>query len=115
MKTTISVKDSLGKEAAVLHSDGLKLHELIKGINPDNSIELDFENISYTTTAFLNASIGKYIIESQSPNETKKRLSFIGIEKKDVFQHKINLVLNNATSQKKREIHNDVSRSHFQL
>ncbi|MBS1556279.1 MAG: DUF4325 domain-containing protein [Bacteroidetes bacterium] len=92
---TISVSEVIGKSSAVLHSDGLILYEVLK--RSGSRITLSFNEIVHCTTAFLNASIGKFIIEAKGTNVV---LDFQDISE-DV-KNKIDLVLENARDEKKR-------------
>lgn len=97
MKTELTVTEIIGKSSAILHSDGLILFEKLKEANNLN-IVLSFEGIQHCTTAFLNASIGNYVIESPDKGE------FLHFEAtNEDLENKINLVLDNARDQKKRD------------
>jgi hypothetical protein len=91
---TLTISEIIGKTSAVLHSDGLKTYELLK-ISGER-ITLSFKDITHCTTAFLNASLGKFIIENKGNN--------IFVEFSDLntdIQNKIDLVLENARNEKK--------------
>ena len=105
----MSISEILGKPSAILHSDGLTLYEKMKEANEDNVI-LSFNGISHCTTAFLNASIGKFLIENP------KKASFIqfrDLGQEPHIRQKLDLVLENALNEKKRDRMNRLSRDLF--
>jgi hypothetical protein len=107
----LNVSELIGKSSAVLHSDGLKLYEAIKEIAATNEVTITFEGISHCTTAFLNASIGKFVVED--PNKIQY-LKFENLgDPKSLIKEKIDLVLENARDQKKRALMDKGSRSFF--
>ncbi len=94
----LTITEILGKSSAILHSDGLIIYERLQSIKK-SEIVLSFKNITHCTTAFLNASIGKYIID----NKLQSQLLKFEDTTEDV-QSKIELVLDNARNEKKRTI-----------
>ena len=97
MNTRLLVTEIINKSSAILHSDGLILFQkLIAAGTPD--ITLSFKGIEHCTTAFLNASIGNYVIGS---SDKGAMLKFEGTTE-DLI-NKIDLVLENARDQKKRD------------
>lgn len=90
------ISKTLGKTSAILHSDGLVVYEKLQGITKDR-ITISFSGISHCTTAFLNSSIGKFIIE----NKGKDKLIYFADLSEDI-QNKIELVQDNARNEKKR-------------
>ena len=90
------ISETLGKTSAILHSDGLFVYEKLQGIAKDR-ITLSFKGISHCTTAFLNASIGKFIIENKGKD---KFINFTDVS--EDIQNKIELVQDNARNEKKR-------------
>jgi hypothetical protein len=105
----ISVSDIIGKNSAILHSDGLKLYEVIKSNIGKGIIDLSFKGIVHCTTAFLNASIGKLLVEN--PNF----LSYIKCRDiaDDFISEKIKLVISNAIDEKRRKALEDSARGYF--
>lgn len=93
---TLFISEIIGKTSAVLHSDGLITYEVLK--NSGDKILVSFKNISHCTTAFLNASIGKFIIENKGNSNIIVEFSDLNDDIKD----KIDLVLENARDEKKR-------------
>lgn len=94
----LTITEILGKSSAILHSDGLIIYKRLQSIKK-SEIVLSFKNITHCTTAFLNASIGKYIID----NKLQSQLLKFEDTTEDV-QSKIELVLDNARNEKKRTI-----------
>lgn len=92
------ITEILGKPSAILHSDGLIVYERLQTIEKDE-IVLSFKDVTHCTTAFLNASIGKYIID----NKLQTRVLKFEDATEDI-QTKIELVLDNARNEKKRTI-----------
>lgn len=92
------ITEILGKPSAILHSDGLVVYEQLLSIKKAE-IVLSFKNITHCTTAFLNASIGKYIIDNKLQSQVLKFE-----DATEDIQSKIELVLDNARNEKKRTI-----------
>lgn len=90
----INVSSIIGKNSAILHSDGIVLYnELLKQKEATEFI-LSFEGVEYCTTAFLNSSVGKFLVGSKH--------ILIKFEAADQFIYKIDLVIENARNEKKR-------------
>ena len=107
MKQQLVVTEVIGKHSAILHSDGLKLYELIKAYSKQGEIELSFEHLEFCTTSFLNASIGKYIQEMNTED---------GIVYAHTPKHiaeKLQLVRENALDEKKRARRDEMTREVF--
>ncbi len=102
--TDLTVSEILGKTSAILHSDGLIIYEHLQNCNK-REIVISFRDITHCTTAFLNASVGKFIIA----NKGKDRFLGFADASEDV-QSKIELVLDNARNEKKRTILDDSAR-----
>ena len=96
--TKIIIVEAIGKTSAILHSDGLIVYEKLKA--SELPIELCFSGIDHCTTAFLNASVGKLLIEEP---DKAKQIKYTGIEGNDYLQSKVDLVLQNATNEKKKD------------
>lgn len=108
----VMVKEIVGKPNAILHSDGLKLYNyLIEELNQDskNQVVVSFEGLVHCTTSFLNASIGKLVLNNPSFLE---KLQFIGTES-GMIQQKIQLVIENAKSEKSRKAHDESVREYI--
>jgi hypothetical protein len=102
----LTISEIIGKTSAVLHSDGLKTYELLK--TSGERITLSFKDITHCTTAFLNSSMGKFIIENKGNN--------VIIEFSDLnadIQNKIDLVLENARNEKKMTSLDSSARGYF--
>lgn len=100
---TFIIADILGKSSAILHSDGLVVFEKIKQAK-DEDISISFKGIEYCTTAFLNASVGKYIVDTKGA----KTINYIDVS--EDIQNKITLVEENVRNEKKRNSLDDSSR-----
>lgn len=92
----LSISQILGKTSAILHSDGLILFERLQSLDK-NEITISFKDITHCTTAFLNASIGKFITDNKG-GQTLIRFTDVT---EDVL-NKIELVQDNARNEKKR-------------
>ncbi len=110
MVETINISKEIGKSSAVLHSDGLLVYEKMKALQTKEKSELliSFDGITHCTTSFLNASIGKFLIENPST-----QLKFDGIAKETSLMEKIGLVMENALNAKKRNSLDDSTRNLF--
>lgn len=99
MKTyppVLVISEILGKGSAILHSDGLIVYEKLSALE-DQEIVLSFIGITHCTTAFLNASIGKFIIDNKGND---RLIRFIQASEDILGQ--IELVQDNARNEKKR-------------
>ncbi len=106
----IKVKEILGKNIAILHSDGLKVFDVIIEELVDNKkVTLDFTGISTCTTAFLNASIGKFLINSP---ESVRDLETTGTDESTL--EKIEWVKQNALDQARREAREESLREYLE-
>lgn len=90
---TIEIKNIIGTTNAISQSDGYKIYQLIEKHNV-NDIVIDFNNINFLSTAFLNASIGR--LAQMYSFDQIKALNFLYPEDKDVFRKKVERVLENA-------------------
>lgn len=65
MKTIrIMIKDFVTSDTAISYDDGKKcLNEILKNIDTKEKIILDFTDIKYVITAFLNPIIGDLILQ----------------------------------------------------
>jgi hypothetical protein len=104
----LNVAEIIGKPSAILHSDGLLLYENMKHRAKDN-FTISFKGISHCTTAFLNASIGKFLIE----NPDKETLINFDLANEPHIEQKLDLVLENARNEKKRAQMDESSRKIF--
>lgn len=91
----INVFQTIGKSSAILHTDGLALFDRLE--TADGPIIISFKGIMHCTTAFLNASIGKFVMLSP---EARTKLKFIDTTSE--IKHKIDVVIENAIDEKKR-------------
>ena len=95
----ISIVQIIGKNIAILHSDGLKVYDaIIQELVEKNSASVSFDSINYCTTAFLNASLGK--VWMNAPEFAKSiEILFASPE----LINKASLVRENALNKEKRE------------
>ncbi|KQS50050.1 MAG: STAS-like domain-containing protein [Flavobacterium sp.] len=91
----IEIKNIIGSSNAISQSDGFAVYKVLEKGNLNNDkITIDFSNIQLLSTAFLNASIGR-LAQMHAP-ETIKNLHFIFPKEKNMFEVKVNKVLENA-------------------
>ena len=77
----ICVKDIIGSKNAILHSDGLKLYNVLHekySSNNSEKIIVDFKDINNLTSGFCNASVGKLF--NEIPSIKKGDLIIYGVE-----------------------------------
>ena len=78
MEAPIKITDVINKSSAVLHSDGLMLYDVIvQEYNAHHHVIISFDDLNYCTTAFINASIGKFLENVDNPQQVFKHLDFI--------------------------------------
>ncbi|WP_339757517.1 STAS-like domain-containing protein [Algoriphagus aquimarinus] len=106
----INLTEILGKKIAILHSDGLKVFAAImEELVAEGHFILNFEGISTSTTAFLNASIGKVLMNSP------EAVSKMGIKNADTgILDKINWVKETALNKGRREAREDAMREYLE-
>lgn len=97
MKTNLLVTDIIAKSSAILHSDGLILLKKLQEAGT-NEILISFKGIDHCTTAFLNASIGNFVLGDKA-----KREQIELVDTNDDLNAKINMVVENAIDQKKND------------
>jgi len=107
MRQRLVVTEVIGKSSAILHSDGLKLYDLIKKHVKQGEVEVSFEHLEFCTTSFLNASIGKYVQEMHS------EAGIVYAHTPKHIEEKLQLVRENALDEKKRAIRNEMTREVF--
>jgi len=92
---TIEVKNIIGSSNAISQSDGYVVYKALEKENLNNSdVVVDFNDIQFLSTAFLNASIGR-LAQMYSP-QVMKKLDFIFPQGRDMFKQKVERVLENA-------------------
>ncbi|MBL7841932.1 MAG: DUF4325 domain-containing protein [Cyclobacteriaceae bacterium] len=106
MKTKLLVTDIIAKSSAILHSDGLILFKKLVS-EGNNEIVLSFQGIEHCTTAFLNASIGNFVLGSPSKFG---QLELEGTN--DDLNAKITMVVENAIDQKKNDSYLRLTKSY---
>lgn len=97
MKTKLLVTEIIAKSSAILHSDGLILFRKLQEAGT-SEIVISFEGIEHCTTAFLNASIGNFVLG----NEAKYHQIELA-DTNDDLNSKITMVVENAIDQKKND------------
>ncbi len=106
----ISIEQIIGKNIAILHSDGLKIYDaIIEELAKSNKAVLSFEKIDHSTTTFLNASLGKVWMNSP---ESAEKLEILGAD--DSILEKIEWVKQNALNQARREAREESLREYFE-
>ncbi|WBL42304.1 DUF4325 domain-containing protein [Algoriphagus halophytocola] len=102
----INLAEILGKKIAILHSDGLKVFgAIMEELVENGQFTLNFDGISTSTTAFLNASIGKVLMNS--PEAVEK----MQIKNADAgILSKIDWVKDTALNKGRREAREDAMR-----
>ncbi len=79
----MKIKDIIESTLAVSADDGEKVYKIIeKNLDNKQSIEIDFSDIEITTTAFLNAAIGK-LYSKFSGDDLNKYLKISSVENED--------------------------------
>lgn len=73
--TTIRIYDYAQGSSATSYDDGRRCLEQILSIIDSDEIELDFENVSFVITAFLNPIIGDLILSKGREVMKKVRIS----------------------------------------
>lgn len=113
MVKAIKIIDIIGKSSAVLHSDGLKLYNaIVESYKQGNEFHISFSGLAHCTTAFLNASIGKYLLSCENPDEAVKNIKYLDLPDESV-QIKINQVQEISLNEKKRVRHDELVREEF--
>lgn len=106
--TPINIAEVIGKSSAVLHSDGLIVFSaMIESYTNKGKVILSFKNLTHCTTAFLNASIGKFLISVESPLAARKQLLIIDLNTDSLINTKIKRVIENAIDPEKRRSHDE--------
>jgi len=92
----ISVLDILnGSANAVFHDDGLAVYsKMLSCVKQNEEVELSFEGIKICTTQFLNACIGKLLMEF-GPEHVKKYAHPTQYAEIHAFSEKYSLVFSN--------------------
>ncbi len=88
---TIVVKEIIHSPLATNLQAGVILFETISKFSP-KELTLSFEGISHISTAFLNESIGRYVIN----NPDYDSMNFIFPSNKSLFKYKVDDVIENA-------------------
>lgn len=87
-KYVIRVYDEVGGDSAISVNDGDDLFNKIdKAIEQGLIVILDFQNINFIITAFLNAAIGQLYSKYDS-NQLNEKLELINVKPEDVYLFK---------------------------
>jgi hypothetical protein len=106
----INIQVILSKNIAILHSDGLKIYDaILEELAQNDHFMITFEGISTSSTAFLNASIGKLLLNSP---ESLKKMKILNADK-GVLE-KIEWVKENALDQGRREAREEAMREYLE-
>lgn len=102
--TSIRVISFLQKDSAILPTDGNKLYDELSiqlGKDSRAKVIIDFTDMKYITSAFINASIGKYVM--QFP-QSIGRMNFITTPEQEL-EFRIQRSISLATDEKLRKAH----------
>ena len=115
MDAPVVISKVINKSSAVLHTDGLLLFSaMVEAYSNDKKIILSFRNLNHCTTAFLNASIGKFLSEFPNPLIVKKQLLITELETDSLINVKIKRVIDNVINSEKRDRHDQNFHSSFE-
>lgn len=107
MENSLKIIDVIGKNSAVLHSDGLKVYDsIVQLYNSSKKLSISFEGLTHCTSAFLNASIGKFLLVSENKDEILKNLTYT--HQTEEIKKKLDQVVEIATDEKKRIRHDEL-------
>jgi hypothetical protein len=107
----VKIAEIIGKKSAILHSDGLKVYNyLVEELLRGPRIVVSFAGLEHCTTSFLNASIGKLLVNIP---DVSKKISYIE-SNDDVLIEKINRVTANALNESLRHAHDESVREYFE-
>ena len=107
MQNPIKISDVINKNSAVLHSDGLKLFSIIvEQYSSGKKLNISFSGLTHCTSAFLNASIGKFILMSDDKQGIIANLVYLDFS--DDIRKKIDQVVEISTNEKKRIRHDEL-------
>lgn len=82
-KFTIVIKELINSDTAVSTDDGDLIYKKIDNqLSKNNTVEIDFREITIMTTAFLNAAIGQ-LYSSYSSETLNKNLQLINVANDD--------------------------------
>lgn len=85
----IRVFDEIGSESAISVSDGDALfHKIDKAITQGVEVVLDFQNINFIITAFLNAAIGQ-LYSKYTSEQLQVKLKLKNVKSEDVGLFKL--------------------------
>ena len=100
----LSIAQIIGKPIAVLDIDGRKVYEQIEAAyKRGERIILSFKGLQHVTTAFLNAAIGKFLLNALKPEEAISAVTIQDITDNST-QYKIDQVYELALKPELRKI-----------
>lgn len=100
---SIDIYQLIHKDSAVLPLDGEVLYNsILSNLDKNEALELNFKNLKFITSAFLNASIGKFLLE----NPSFKDKLFYSYDEEQSLDVRIKRVVDIATDKKLRDAHN---------
>jgi hypothetical protein len=106
----VKIADIIGKTSAILHADGLKVYNyLVEEILRAPKIVVSFAGLEHCTTSFLNASIGKLLMNR--PDSVEK-ISCVDTD--EMLRAKIEKVRSNALNESLRQAHDESVREYFE-
>jgi hypothetical protein len=108
----LKIADVLGKSSAILHSDGLKVcQELLRRYQEHGTAVVSFEGVDRWTTAFLNASIGKFLVNLPGAQPVApETLQFYGVTKDSLLARRIDEIIALAQDQQAQQQHDEAVR-----
>jgi hypothetical protein len=107
----IKIADIIGKKSAILHADGLKVYNyLVEELLRTPKLVVSFAGLEHCTTSFLNASIGKLLVNSP---DVAQKISYVESDD-DMLLEKINKVTTNALNESLRQAHDEPVREYFE-
>jgi hypothetical protein len=79
----VKVKEIIEKEKGLSTSDGIRLFDFLKQkyfeLEENEKLEIDFEGITKTISAFLNASVGQLYSLDKDPEKVTNKIKLINI------------------------------------
>lgn len=108
----LKIADILGKSSAILHTDGLKIYQdLLLLYKANGPLVVSFEGVDHWATAFLNASIGKFVMNlPDAQHIVRGKLQFQGVAKDSPLERRINEIISLALDKQKQSQHDEAIR-----
>lgn len=85
---TLYIKNFIAGDTAISYDDGNRcLKEILRAVDNNENVTLDFSGIDYVITAFLNPIIGDLIL--QRGNEIMKSIEIVNANSKTIEKIKM--------------------------